>query len=643
PRVTAVAVDRTRPRPPPTPTATIDRADVEGRAVATVRWDVRPDTLPGTRYRLHRTTDEALRSRDVRQRRLRRGPYGADRVTDPHGVITVVPGSSGGGFPVDPDFQEWIAARFPDHAEDWPSFLFAGRPDGTPAERDAWEAATPVWQAWAGRFYPTLEDFEVQALAAIPGSEGAFALVTETPVAPAPGADEAIHRDRVGGRVENRYLYRVEAVAPSLQSAEEWSGASSPTAARPSRRPPRPVLSGVRAEDAGVVLRWTLSGAPAVASYLVYRTSSPEDLDDLRWFGEDGDPRLVRELPDPRLRAERRGSGSVLSLPPWLEVDDPETVTVRGVYALHHFDRTRWPPDDQPRALDLRRSGEGTAVQADPRGGWSIPLKPVGERSPVTAVIQDGTGALRIVDRLPPPQPLRVRYGTVPLPRRIRVGAVLGVYRADVFDWSRSSPDDQPAAADALRADAEVRIEGGRTVVDGISLPEDEPAVVVASDAGGGLRVVDREQDSPAGRYVDRDLVGAADRFYRLVSVDVHGLRSEPSKVVRARPLEVPPPEAPTVELERTSVSGAEDRIRLTVATGRPDLEVSVETRSPGAAAWRTAREWSPVEADGTTTIDLTVDAWADRELRVWSRTSSGLLCPRPPIHSSHPDTGTSP
>ncbi len=356
----AVAVNRRRPPTPPPPViTTIDRPDFHGDSRATLEWSLPADAdWRGVSFQLYRATESDVASRDLEQRRSRSGAY---RGLPPQDI-----------FADDPDFAAWIVAMesrlgIAGLASAWPDLLFSPKPTrdrpqsepppGAP-NRDlweqwaAWDAATPIWQAWAERFYPALTSRQIVEVAERPGNEKAFTLVNDAPI----GGNR--HTDTLKGRVRNTWLYRLRSVSNALLPSAEWSGVSEPRATSVNAPPRAPVFTKIEAGDRQVTLHWTLDRGPTIKEYRVYRAERQEELEDLRHWSESSDPRMIAVVPDPLIRSiDRR-----LTLPGSLDVAE-----VLGVYRLGEFDFDSSDPGRQPSALNYFNPAPSSPAEGQSR------------------------------------------------------------------------------------------------------------------------------------------------------------------------------------------------------------------------------------------------------------------------------------
>jgi hypothetical protein len=367
----AIAVDRQRPPAPLAPSVSFDAADFFGDSRATVDWR----HIPLAAHRsveVHRATDSDVFARDLRQRRRREGPYSPDRLPDPASV-----------FDDDVDFEAWLSARFPSWFARPREHLFVDEP-ARDVDRTEWEAATEVWRKWTERFYSALSDRDVTALAELPGNEAAFVSVTPKPV------KGTQHVDRVRGLADNRFLYRLRTRSASFTGSNRLGQVSVSAEQRTPRiRPPRaPVFTKVDAGNRIIRLDWVLSREPNLAGYRLYRTESGTELEDLRWFGEGDDPRLVATIEDPLIRVR---DGEIV-LPRGIEI-----VEVNAVHRLDEFDAARAPAEQT--ALNYMTAG---TIHTE---GSIRNLRRIAGGVPIAVVFRSPDGGVRAVSRrseLPP-------------------------------------------------------------------------------------------------------------------------------------------------------------------------------------------------------------------------------------------------
>jgi hypothetical protein len=392
PPVTVIAVNRCRPPEPPSPRVNIDRADYYGKSRIAVSWDPPDGAEDGVMYNVYRAVDSALFARDLEQRRLRTGHYTG---MAPEEVFRDTPADYD-------DFIAWLTAHFPSEVEPiggrprWQTSLFVGEDNAA-----EWQRVTPIWRAWAERFYPALTDKEVCELTEREGNETAVGLVNSAPI------KERTYTDSVDGLVRNHYLYRIRTLSPALLPSMEWSrvgilATSTPEApvlpAPPKVKPPRvPVFTKIEAGDRQVTLYWALNREPDLRGYRLYRAETREALEDLRWWSEHRDRRLIKDeraLPDPRLKISWEGRWPTLRLAPELPITE-----VRGVYRMDEFDPTR-DPLDQPNALNYYHAlpPTGSNLHTNPHRHLIRRLRRIAAGTPVVVVYRDNDGEIQVLD-----------------------------------------------------------------------------------------------------------------------------------------------------------------------------------------------------------------------------------------------------
>lgn len=520
--VTVVAVNRKRPPLPPTPK--IERiypADYYGKSRVDMSWNLVGADIT---YHIYRAVDSAIFTRDMEQRRSRSGFYSSNKMPDVNQVLAD-----------DPDFEDWLRARFPSWLTNWRTQLFVSpKPSANEPldeaekaiwqrDRTAWEQATPVWRAWYERFYPALTKSQVQELAGREGNESAFALVNDCPVKGeeqtgvrmVDGRSEPYtyrYQDAVDGFARNRYLYRLRSQTPALQQSIGWGAVSEPEAP-PKVKPPRaPVFTKVEAGDQTLTLNWALNREPDLKEYRLYRSQTPEELEDLRWWSDEPDPRLIATIPDPRLK---------------------------------------------------------------------------------------------------------VRNNQLQLPEDWNFEQVLGVYQVDEFDYGQPSPEIQTNALNYYISLLMARTLQLRHIADGTAI------VVVYRDRSNKIRVSDRQRNTPP--YADQGLLDFHDYYYRLITTDHAGNRSEGSRTlagrsysitvvpditwIQARWQKIDPSQVSHEWLEEISVYQPAILIAGEVATS--GIRLLIQRRTTTSNVWKSISEWLTVETSGERVwqfLDQTVD-----------------------------------
>ncbi len=365
---TVVAVDRAVPASPPAPRVTIAAADYHGNAEARVSWEV--GSIPrGQFVEIHRAADSNIFAFDVMQRRQRAGAYDPGLLPSPDDVMAD-----------DADFSDWLAVTFPGIFANWRTVLFADPRSAPSADADR------AWAAWAARFYRTLDDAELLALASRVGQEAAFTRVGQV------SAEHGLFVDSLRGLARNRFLYRLRARSVALVEAETFSPPSEPARSIPILGPPAPEFVSASGGEREVILEWSPLLDRHVATYRLYRAETEAALADLRYFGPRRDPRVLAELPDPLIRCRDRR----VTLPEGLD-----SGAVLAVHALSELDPTR-PAHDQPRAFDYlaRRDSPGT-----------LELRRIADGVALALVFSDSSGETRALTQVGDEPPYVDRSG----------------------------------------------------------------------------------------------------------------------------------------------------------------------------------------------------------------------------------------
>lgn len=163
-----------------------------------------------------------------------------------------------------------------------------------------WRKMSVVWNHWADRFYHALSNESRQVIAQRPGNEEAFSLLNSKPI------NENIFVDYVQGFYPDQFYYRIKVVAKSLVGNLEWTNVSNPVEPSLSRKPRKPEISKVVPGDRSVTLYWNLNREPDLSHYLIYRAQNREDLEDLRWYKQGRDPRIVGEVKTTLLKTKSK-------------------------------------------------------------------------------------------------------------------------------------------------------------------------------------------------------------------------------------------------------------------------------------------------------------------------------------------------
>lgn len=317
---TVVAVNRKRPPIGPKPDAIIKKkADYYDQCKVEVSWDNLNSPIDKfIKYKLYRAIDSAIYTRDLELRRTQQAFY---RGLSPTAI-----------FADDADFDEWFATLDLDSGTTI-AHMFPKK------ETTAWQNMTPIWRKWADRFYPALTNDELNVIGMRAGNEKAFALITGKPIS------ENRYTDSINGIVKNRYYYRLRLINDALSESSIWGSLSDPIVPPIVMAPRQPVFTKVEAGDRQVTLHWALNREPDLKEYLLYRAETKKELEDLRWWSREADPRIIATILDPRITTLERG----ISLPATFEIA-PDGIL--GLYLLEEFDSEATPPTRQPRALN---------------------------------------------------------------------------------------------------------------------------------------------------------------------------------------------------------------------------------------------------------------------------------------------------
>ena len=368
---TIVAVNRKRPPQGPKPTAVIHKkADYYDQCKVEVNWP--PMGGDYIKYKLYRANDGAIYTRDLEQRRTRQGFYAG---LEPDAI-----------FSDDPDFMDWLATVNPPVSL---HNLFPAK------ETSAWTAATPIWRKWADRFYPTLNNEQLNNIGMRAGNEKAFALLTGKPIS------QTNFVDTINGVVRNRYYYRLRLQNAALAESSSWGPLSDPVVPPVATAPRTPVFTKVEAGDREVTLHWSLNREPDFKEYHLYRAETKEELKDLRWWSTDPDPRIIATIPDPRIIT----LNAAIELPGDLPIAEDG---ILGIYLLDEFESDADPITNQPNALnyynpepsDPGQNRSAFIISTDGVAPHSIEeLRSVSDGKAVVVLYQDDSGEMQVVSQ----------------------------------------------------------------------------------------------------------------------------------------------------------------------------------------------------------------------------------------------------
>lgn len=353
-----IAVNRKKPLPGPKPEVSIpDKADYYGKCKAYVDWSMHPPPPEPLFYKVFRATDSDIYTRDLEQRRILQGFY---KGMDQRQV-----------FLDDVDFNDWLASQDPSSSLN----LF---PEVDSSE---WSDVTPIWRKWADRFYPSLTNEEVNALAERMGNEKAFKLLTGKPIR------ETSYIDEINGVVNNRYYYRLKTLNEALSESISWGKISLPVITEVVKGPRKPVFTRVEAGDRKVTLHWSLNREPNFKEYILYRSENKEDLEDLRWWTSNPDPRIVAKIPDPRILTKNNS----IEIPAEFEI-----ARILRVYRLDEFDKEANPIVNQPQALNYYTASSEFEISTDDSIAHRISrLRKIADGVAIALVYEDAQGDIQ--------------------------------------------------------------------------------------------------------------------------------------------------------------------------------------------------------------------------------------------------------
>lgn len=510
PIIRMVAVNRRRPpRPEPPRIVSISKLDYYQLSKVSIEWDALPE--PGIAFHLFRATDAAIYEQDLLQRRTRQGIYrglSASRI-----------------FEDDPDMGVWIRTK--DLRVTNSLFPAPNTPE--------WREMTPIWRAWAERFYPSRTPAELGRLANAPGNEKAFTLLNPKPTT------DLEFQDQVNGRINNRYYYRLRSQSVSLQQSTQWSSVSDPVVPPLYHPPAKPVITKIEAGDRRISLAWSMNREPTFQEVILYRGRDARAIEDIRWWSVEPDPRIVARVGDPRIKTENRS----IRLPGSLPLNRIQDI--RGVFRLDAFDFAADDPRNQPRAMNY-----WVTRSAYPSGPSLFTPAP------------DETGRHELSNLRP--------------------------------------------------------------VADGVAM------VLVYRDPVDRQFKLFAQYHTPG--FGDADLLGLTDYYYRLLAVDHDRNVSEPSEIRRARTLEIEPPAAPAVLLDRQVIDPDRQRIQLEYVNPHPAYQLLIQRRNDGDLVWTNVVPWQI--PDGSPYIEE-VDTGQIVEYKVWCKTPSNMTCHTPPTVLSLP------
>lgn len=516
-------LDRKLPPRPPAPEVVIGEPEVTGIANAIVRW---PDPGAGTSMAVLRALTESVFEADQSLRRRRTGPY--------TGRAPLAIFADDSGFPT------WQAARFPEMDESDLNAFFDGASSSHPG-------TAMFWRDWAARFYPTIDDAHVRALADVPEIEAvAFSPSLPRPVPGTLADGMRSARDRVRGDQSTPFLYKLGAQTENGLRSPQLSPASRPASAPAPRAPASPEIVALEPADRGLTVRWGHVPSSRLKSYRLYRAGRREDLEDLRWFApSDEEGRALFEIGDARARWT---DGSTRS--PTLG----DAARVTGVFAMDAPVGTGFDPPPTP--------GADRPVRADLRAWWRVG---------VAMDADEFVSPPGVANLLPEPVTVADPPGDLP-----EISGLL------------------PARSGQLLAIAFETVSGEARVAFGGS--------VFARQAGGTLEAVPLPGAEPA--FHDAPLYGRADVFYRLAAIGVDGFQSQGSNIRAARPLEIAAPLAPAVTLSRVPAAMF-DEVALEIVSLPEPVELLIFASDAETGQESTDGRWLRLAEGDTRTFQI--------------------------------------
>lgn len=216
-------------------------ANYYGQARYTLSWEV---VTGADGYAVYRCSGVALFEQDRAQRQAQTGYY-----------------ASGGVFGDDAGYAAWLASFDPSLSE----AEMLAQPD---AHRDA-------WRSWAGRFYSTRTDAQLQALADREGNQAAFRRLNADTVS------ATSYDDTFDGRGRGCYLYRIRTL-DAAGNLSEWSATFPPVHIFDVTPPATPSIEAVTSGENSITIQWKRGSEADIAEYRIWRGESSAALADLR-------------------------------------------------------------------------------------------------------------------------------------------------------------------------------------------------------------------------------------------------------------------------------------------------------------------------------------------------------------------------
>lgn len=234
-----------------------------------------------------------------------------------------------------------------------------------------------------------------------------------------------------------------------------------------------------------------------------------------------------------------------------------------------------------------------------------------------------------LVQRTEIPDPrIVVRNERIVISDETPIQSIVGVYRAEEYDFSLGVREEQLEAVNFWGASGSFRRMAGRYELNlGGDLGDGAEVVIVVLDSIGIHKVL--KYSHSRYPFVDEGLLGLTTYYYQLAAQNEKGGGSKAGEVQSAKALEIEPPAAPVI-ISSVRVEGIHhDTIRLEIVC-EPNLEIMVQQKKLGALSWETVLHWS--DQNMPFLFETNISKQETYSVKVWSRTRNQLVCNYPNI-----------
>ncbi len=414
-----VVVDKRIPKKPEAPFVQCDgKADYYKQIKAFVQFE-EPNAMVS--YLIYRAAFSTIAAKDLEARRLFTGHY-----TDFKSNPTLA-------FTDDTHFEYWVSIikerqwqdptekeavffQIQDMAELFPEKYVKQRPKTIGND---WKRASVVWQNWSERFYPALSDTDKEVIANRLGNDVAFVKINELPVKPQEHPEGYL--DHIQGYFPDSFYYRLKTQTKALQTSTEMSLVSNPVKPIIPRPPRKPEISKVIPLPIGTKIFWNLNREPSLSHYEVYQADAKKDLEDLRWWEDTKDPRIIAEIQDPKIKV-KEGNARFVSynaLKKIIGVYDAEDFNYKQVYneesitAFNYYDNLNTIIDDRTDFNYTINIG---------------PLKKVADHKSMIIIFLNTDNETEVRDTIHPFKDIKPQNGQIELPIASDIKQVQGIY-----------------------------------------------------------------------------------------------------------------------------------------------------------------------------------------------------------------------